>query len=137
MLIATIDQPMVNGAATGTAATRYIHPNHLGSTNVVSDESRHVADTLEYYPYGDERLNQPSYPTNEQRQYIRQFKDGHSLSYLNARYLNSQQGQFLSEDPVFLGDPAQQDLRDPQSLNSYSYASDNPVVNKDPSGKCV
>jgi RHS repeat-associated protein len=136
-LIATIDQPMVNGAATGTAATRYIHPDHLGSTNVVTDESGNVVDTLEYYPYGETRINQPTYPTNEARQYIAQFKDGNSLSYLNARYLNSQQGQFLSEDPVFLGDPSQQALSDPQSLNAYSYAEDDPVVKKDPNGRCV
>jgi YD repeat-containing protein len=117
-LIATIDQPIINGAATGTAATRYIHPDHLGSTNVVSDESGNVVDSLEYYPYGETRINEPTYPTNAQRQYIAQFKDGNSLSYLNARYLNSQQGQFLSEDPVFLGVPSEQNLGDPQSLTS-------------------
>jgi hypothetical protein len=78
-LIATIDKPMVNGAATRTTATRYIHPDHLGSTNVVTDESGNVADTLEYYPYGETRVSQPSYPTNEARQYIAQFKDGNSL----------------------------------------------------------
>jgi hypothetical protein len=26
-------------------------------------------------------------------------------------------GQFISEDSVFLGDPSQQNLKDPQSLN--------------------
>jgi RHS repeat-associated protein len=131
-LIATIDQPMVNGAATGTAATRYIHPDHLGSTNVVSDESGNIADDVEYYPYGETRINEPTYPTNAQRQYIGQFKDGNSLSYLNARYLNSQQGQFLSEDPIFLqlGTPdqvkrlarqsQQEFLRNPQALNAYA-----------------
>jgi RHS repeat-associated protein len=89
-------------------------------------------DTLEYYPYGETRINQPTYPTNEARQYIAQFKDGNSLSYLNARYLNSQQGQFLSEDPSFLavgdqtqvrqvtGREQQALLSDPQLLNSYS-----------------
>jgi RHS repeat-associated protein len=101
---------------------------------VVSDESGNVADTLEYYPYGETRLNQPSYPTNAQRQYIAQFKDGNSLAYLNARYYDSARGQFLSEDPVFLGDPSQQNLQDPQSLNVYSYAENNPVTRKDPNG---
>jgi hypothetical protein len=40
----------------------------------------------------------------------------------------------LSEDPIFLGDPKQQNLRDPQSLNSYSYANDNPITRSDPTG---
>ena len=32
VLLATIDQPEVNGTATGTAITRYVHPDILGST---------------------------------------------------------------------------------------------------------
>jgi RHS repeat-associated protein len=56
-------------------------------------------------------------------------------AFLNARYYNSAQGQFLSEDPVFLGDPKSQVLTDPQSLNSYSYANDNPIVKSDPTGR--
>jgi len=42
---------------------------------------------------------------------------------LQARYYDGSKGEFLSEDPVFLGDPKQQVLTDPQSLNSYSYAN--------------
>jgi RHS repeat-associated protein len=136
-LIATIDQVTVNGANSGTSSTRYIHPDNLGSTNIVTDESGNVVEDAETYPYGETRLNQTTYPTNEARRFIGQFTDGNSLQYLNARYLNSQQGQFLSEDPVFLGDPTQQALTDPQQLNSYSYANDNPVTKSDPTGKCI
>lgn len=34
---------------------RYIHPDHLGSTNVVTDASGTVVQTLDYYPYGTTR----------------------------------------------------------------------------------
>jgi len=51
---------------------------------------------------------------------------------LQARYYDGSKGEFLSEDPVFLGDPKQQVLADPQSLNSYSYANDNPITKSDP-----
>src|SRR5207302_401565 len=64
--------------------------------------------------------------------FIGQFTDDSSLSYLNARYMDSSRGQFLSQDPVFWG--TQQKLTNPQSLNSYSYANGNPVTNKDPEG---
>jgi RHS repeat-associated protein len=54
---------------------------------------------------------------------------------LQARYYDGSKGEFLSEDPVFLGDPRQQVLTDPQSLNSYSYANDNPIIKSDPTGR--
>jgi RHS repeat-associated protein len=54
---------------------------------------------------------------------------------LQARYYDGSKGQFLSEDPVFLGDPKQQVLTDPQGLNSYSYANDNPITKSDPNGR--
>src|SRR5882724_1177186 len=56
---------------------------------------------------------------------------------LQARYYDGNKGEFLSEDPVFLGDPKSQDLQNPQNLNSYSYAIDNPVNKSDPLGKHV
>jgi RHS repeat-associated protein len=66
---------------------------------------------------------------------------------LNARYYNSSQGQFLSQDPSFLavgdtnqlkqvtGRDQQMFLADPQLANSYSYGRDNPITQKDPDGK--
>ena len=56
---------------------------------------------------------------------------------LQARYYDGSKGEFLSEDPVFLGDPRQQVLTDPQSLISYSYANDNPITKSDPTGRCA
>ena len=38
-LLGTIDQKLYNGTATSTAIARYVHPDHLGSTNVVTDAS--------------------------------------------------------------------------------------------------
>ena len=71
----------------------------------------------------------------DQRGYIGEYQDTTGLSYLNARYYDSVRGQLLSEDPVFW--TAKQNLQNPQSLNSYSYANDNPVNLKDPSGKSL
>jgi RHS repeat-associated protein len=59
------------------------------------------------------------------------------LDQLNARYYSGIQGQFISEDPLFWATPKQQNIIDPQSLNSYSYSEDNPITKEDPSGKCV
>jgi RHS repeat-associated protein len=135
-LLATVDQQTAGGVATGTAKTRYIHPDHLGSTNVVTDENGGLVQTLDYYPYGATRVS-VSTSTNQNRKFIGQFGDDLGLSYLNARYYEGARGQFLSQDPVFLDDPRQQNLQDPQSLNAYSYSDDNPITKKDPLGKYV
>src|SRR6266516_6998712 len=58
---------------------------------------------------------------------------------LNARYYESARGQFISQDPVFWEIGLTQDgknaLANPQALNSYGYANDNPIVSKDPNGR--
>ena len=144
-LLATIDQALYNGAATGSPITRYIHPDHLGSTNAVTDQSGNLVQLMDYYPYGATRIATST--TNEKRQYIGQFSDAQTnLDYLNARYYDATRGQFLSEDPVFwaLGDKARlQQLTDtdqgsllsnPQRANAFSYSEDNPIIKKDPNG---
>ena len=118
------------------SSTRYFLPDHLNSTNVVTDASGTPIQTLDYYPYGSTRINQTTNNFNEQKQFIARYSDPETnLSYLQARYYDGSKGEFLSEDPVFWGDPAQQNLSNPQSLNSYSYGNDNPITNKDPDGR--
>jgi RHS repeat-associated protein len=118
----------------------------LGGTNVTSDSSMNLAQWLDYAPYGSVLASENTGTTTSARQYIGQFSDASGLSHLNARYYNSNQGQFISEDPTFLSignqtqlqQLSQQDqkilLQNPQQLNSYSYSQDNPIVDKDPNG---
>ena len=58
---------------------------------------------------------------------------------MRARYQNPGVGRFVSEDPVFWEIGQTKDgtkaLLDPQAQNSYSYARNNPIVNKDPEGR--
>ena len=84
---------------------------------------------------------------NEQRKFIGQEYDADTgLNYLNARYYDAKRGQFISQDPNFwaigdekqvkalTGKTQQEILADPQLLNSYSYARNNPIINSDPTG---
>src|SRR3989344_747978 len=131
ILVATV---VGNGTAT---TTHYVHPAHLGSTNVVTSASGTVVQTLEYYPYGSIRINVSSDSSSASRQFIAQYADLISaLNYLNARYYNAASGQFISQDPMFvtLSADAYELLKDPQQLNSYSYARNNPISMSDPTG---
>jgi RHS repeat-associated protein len=134
MLLATIEG---NGTAT---STRFIHPDHLGGTNVVTDESGDVVEVTDYYPYGDQRINDGTF--TEQRKFIGEEYDASTgLSYLNARYYDGGRGQFTKQDEVFWQVGLTRDgnavLTNPQLQNSYSYAGNNPINSKDPSGRCA
>jgi RHS repeat-associated protein len=115
-LLATIDQATSKGSATGTAAVRYVNPDHLGSTNVVTDQNGALVQTLDFYPYGATRISSSVGGADSARKFIGQFSDQSNLSYLNARYYEPSRGQFISQDPTFLADPKQQDLQNPQNL---------------------
>jgi RHS repeat-associated protein len=106
--------------------------SYSGTGDVTSDSSMNVAQWFDYAPYGSVIASTNTGTSKAARQYIGQFTDDSGLSYLNARYFNSGQGQFTTQDPTFLaaGNPnqlqqmSQQDqqrfLSDPQQMNAYS-----------------
>src|SRR3989344_5652766 len=132
----------------GTVTTeRYIYPDHLGNVQVVTDEKGAPIQIQDYKTFGSQDLNDTSGTYDSSRKYIGQeFDQDTGLLYLNARYYNPAIGRFLSQDPVFwaigdekevrrlTGKSQQEILMNPQNLNSYSYANNNPVTNSDPSG---
>lgn len=129
------------GATTSASTTiRYVHPDHLGSTNVVTDSLGNTLQTLQYHPYGS--ISAETGTDVSRREFIGEVTDELSgLNYLNARYYQANRGQFLSQDPVFWEVGQTQDgkavLMNPQLQNSYSYAGNNPIINKDPSGRFI
>ncbi|OGW71048.1 MAG: hypothetical protein A2047_03770 [Omnitrophica bacterium GWA2_41_15] len=119
-----------NGNST---STYIIHTDHLGGVHVVTNASGTAVSTSDYYPYGDLRVNVGS--LNEQRRFTgHEYDSGPNLSYMNARYYTGTRGQFLSQDPTFW-DGVESHLDDPQQMNSYSYARNNPINVKDPNGR--
>ncbi|MEK7658752.1 MAG: RHS repeat-associated core domain-containing protein [Patescibacteria group bacterium] len=101
----------------------------------MTDSAGAIAETMDYFPFGEIRINSGSY--SEQRKYIGQEYDQDTgLNYLNARYYNSSIGRFISEDPMFWAISAEW-LQDPQNQNAYSYARNNPITLSDPSGETV
>ncbi len=133
------DQLVVTVETVGSTITPYYnHTDHLGSVTAVSDSTGMQVETLDYYPFGEQRISSGTHTS--QRQYIGQEYDEETeLNYLQARYLQSSTGRFISQDPVFWEVAESQDgkavLLNPQLQNSYSYAGNNPITMKDPSGR--
>ncbi len=142
LLVGTVE---TTGIAT---STYYVHTDTLLGSNVISDSTGAKNQLLDYYPFGSVRLNEQATAFNEQRKYIGQEYDTDTgLSYLNARYYEGGKGRFMSQDSSHLaignsdqvkqitGLDQQTYLMDPQALNSYSYARNNPIALSDPQGK--
>jgi hypothetical protein len=61
-------------------------PDHLNSTNVVTDASGNPIQILDYYRYGSTRITQTTGSFNGQTQYVGQYRDPETnLNYLQAR----------------------------------------------------
>jgi RHS repeat-associated protein len=124
----------------GTSTTTFPHLDHLGSTEVVTDTSGNVVQTLDYYPYGKVRVDQSSSGANERKRFTGyEYDPTADLNYAKARYYGQTEGRFLSQDPVFVNmgvdKRTEKALHDPQLLNSYSYPTNNPLLYVDRQGE--
>jgi len=104
----------------------YLHTDHLGSTSVTSNSSGKVIDTVKYFPFGGTRSS--TAPLATDKLFTGQRLDQTGLYFYNARYYDATIGRFISPDSV-IPEPF-----NPQSLNRYSYCSNNPLRYTDPSG---
>ena len=107
------------------AQVLYYHPDHLGSSNVITDASGSQAQLSEYKPFGELSRNTASlnsyYFTGKEL-------DSTGLYYYGARYYDPRLARFITPDPV------NQNIYDPQNLNPYAYCRNNPLNLIDPLG---
>ncbi|HZE86742.1 MAG TPA: PA14 domain-containing protein [Methylomirabilota bacterium] len=106
----------------------YFHNDHLGSTSVVTNQSGTVVETTAYDPWGKIK----SGGTASKFNYTGQEHDSETgLDYYNARYYSSDIRRFTQPDDII------QDVYNPQDLNRYTYARNNPLRYTDPSGHSI
>jgi RHS repeat-associated protein len=117
------------GLSFASAGVAYYHPDHLGSTSVVSDQDTRIVELLSYTPFG-ESLIPPNPPLIKggvggfsPYQYTGQELDRDSdLYYYGARYYDPALARFISIDAAF------------DSPSPYSYVQNNPIRYTDPTG---
>ncbi|MEK7672304.1 MAG: RHS repeat-associated core domain-containing protein [Patescibacteria group bacterium] len=116
----------------GTLVTKtiYHHGDHLGGANLETDENGTVIEAVDYYPFGEIRVDNTTTSYKNNYKFTGKELDADTgLYYYSARYYNPQLGRFISQDPW------EGDLNDPQSLNKYSYVRNNPLKYIDPTGE--
>jgi RHS repeat-associated protein len=142
------------GLPASVTGTQYLTTDHLGNTRVIgSGAERH-----DYLPFGEEitvsagnpRYGQQGYGTDVAAtlKFTGKERDATGLDYFGARYFSAAQGRFTSPDefPGGIVDPftgkgietnaalPYADITDPQTLNKYGYARNNPLRYVDPDG---
>lgn len=104
----------------------YYHPDHIGSSSIVTDGSGQQIQRVEYTPYGTTAKNEGTNAVKHK--FTGKELDDTGLYYYGARYYDPELGRFITPDTIV------QAPYDPQSLNRYSYCRNNPVNYVDPTG---
>lgn len=123
-----------------TETTYYFLNDHLGNVDVVLDGEGNVVERADYLPYGNDRLRIDNSPSeNDDHKFTGKEKDDETgLYYYGARYYDPTIGRFESFDPLLLDEgtkPMNSILQNPQALNPYTYALNNPVRYTDETGE--
>ena len=105
----------------------YYHSDHLGSSNTVTDNWGSEIKATLFYPYGSTRAETGT--KSLAFQYTGQEKDTATGLYnYGARFYDPAFMHFISADSII------PNAANPQTLNRYSYALNNPIIYTDPTG---
>lgn len=100
--------------------------NQQGTSGLSLGNTAQTPTWRQFTPYGAPRGTAVTWVDN--RGFLNKPTDAATgLTYVGARAYDPFTGQFISPDPVL-------DTSDPQDLNPYDYAKDNPVTGSDPTG---
>lgn len=126
-----------------TYSIEYLHRDHLGSVERVTDESGNQLRALAYDPYGERRRadwmdlltgSETDALADDLRTSTSRGFTGHEsldrtgFIHMNGRIYDPELGRFLSPDPIV------QSPGFSQSWNRYSYVMNSPLSYTDPSG---
>jgi len=116
-------------------AIRFYHGDHLGSINLITDQTGAQVELAEYKPFGSFSRKEvspasPPSPVSPSSPYFtgHRLDSGTQLYYYGARYYDPDLGRFTQPDTIV------QAPSDPQTLNRYTYVRNNPLIYTDPTG---
>ena len=107
----------------------FYHPDHLGSTSLVTNFDGEVTQHVAYIPYGEVFIEERNGVWNTPYLFnAKELDEETGLYYYGARYLNPKDARWLSVDPMFekyIG------------MSPYNYCLNNPVKLIDPDGNAT
>jgi RHS repeat-associated protein len=118
---------LISSNPASTASSYFYHPDHLGSSSLITDGTGALTQHIQYVPFGEvfveERTNSWSTPYKFNG---KELDEETGLYYYHARYYDPRLSVWLSVDPLAEKFP---------NISSYVYCSNNPVMRIDPDGK--
>lgn len=119
------DKNVLLGKENSTGVYFY-HPDHLGSTTLVTNLVGNVIKETSYLPFGTVFEG-----GNDRYLFTGKELDKTGLMYYGARYYNPLLRNFIQPDSII------QDPYNPQNLNRYSYVLNNPYKYTDTTGNYI
>jgi RHS repeat-associated protein len=117
----------LSGSGIETALFFY-HPDHLGSTGMVTNNSSNITQGMLYAPFGEIISDySPAFHDSPMPNYAfnaKELDEENNMYYYSARYYAPP--TFISRDPMFEKYP---------SISPYTYTNNNPVKYIDPDGQ--
>ena len=117
---------LISSNPASTAGSYFYHPDHLGSSSLITDGTGALTQHIRYVPFGEvfveERTNSWSTPYKFNG---KELDEETGLYYYHARYYDPRLSVWLSVDPLAEEYP---------NISSYVYCVNNPVKYVDPDG---
>jgi RHS repeat-associated protein len=135
-LVAVLVKMSTSSSETGMMC--YVHTDHLGSYNLITDANKNKLDSLHFDPWGN-RKRHDNWTLPETRAFFlfdrgftgHEHLDAFRIINMNGRLYDPVIGRFFSPDPfVQMPDFA-------QNFNRYSYCLNNPLHYTDPDGEFI
>ncbi|WP_433247076.1 RHS repeat domain-containing protein [Streptosporangium sp. CA-135522] len=119
--------PQVSVVRTGDGKVNYLLGDHHGTDELVVNATTLAYSRRSTTPYGGFRGAAPASWPGQKGFVGGTIDDSTGLTHIGAREYDVATGRFVSADPIM-------DLADPQQINGYAYASNNPITWSDPTG---
>ncbi|MBQ1049288.1 RHS repeat-associated core domain-containing protein [Micromonospora sp. C51] len=115
-----------NAVRTTTGGLTWTATNHHGTTQLAIDATTQTTTSRRLTPFGENRSTPPgTWP--DDKGFVGGTTDPTGYTHLGAREYDPTTGRFLTADPLI-------NYTDPQTLNAYTYAANNPNLYSDPDG---
>ncbi len=123
-------QAVYAGTAVYDPVFYYYHPDHLGSSQLMTDRDGDVVQQYGYSPFGREDYKNNTLAFSVSDRYTGQTLDEETgLYYYGARYYDPELARFIQADTT-IPDPEFS-----QAYNRYAYCLNNPLKFTDPTGQ--